>query len=144
MTSFAPSPTSVRSVFVVYLIILITTVVIAVNQQQLRDWGFLSWVLLAAIGLSGLISLYGLITGRVWSLADPWTPRRIRQTRRSSEFAVLMFSVVIILQLISGVIGSWDVEETLVTGIFAGLLVYMAAMYVWSGNAQRQYRDAAS
>lgn len=144
MTSFAPSPTSVRSVFVVYLIILITTVVIAVNQQQLRDWGFLSWVLLAAIGLSGLISLYGLITGRVWSLADPWTPQRIRQTRRSSEFAVLMFSVVIILQLISGVIGSWDVEETLVTGIFAGLLVYMAAMYVWSGSAQRQYRGAAS
>lgn len=144
MDSYAPPRVSVRAVFAIYLAVLILTVIVAVNQQDLHDWGFLSWVLLAAIGLSGLIALYGLITGQVWSLNDPWKASRAPRTRWSAGFATVMFLIVVVLQLISGVMGSWDAEETLVTGIFVGLIVYMAATYVWAGQAVAHNRKAAA
>lgn len=138
MDSYAPPRGGVRAVFAIYLVILLATVLIAVNQKDLHDWGFLSWVLLAAIGLSGLIALYGLVTGLVWSLNDPWKASRAPRTRWSAGFAAVMFLIVVVLQVISGFVGSWDVEETLVTGIFVGLIIYMAATYVWAGQALAQ------
>lgn len=143
MDDYSPPKGSVRAVFAIYLVILLATVIIAVSQTDLHDWGFLSWVLLAAIGLSALIAVYGTITGTVWSLRDIWGPDRIARTRWGAKTSLIMFGIVVVLQLISGGLGSWDVEETLVIGIFLGLLVYMAALYTWTGQAIRQYGGTA-
>ena len=144
MESYTPPRGSTRAVFALYLVILIVTVVVAANQTDLHDWGFLSWVLLAAIGLSALIALYGAITGTVWSLRDVWGPDRIERTRWGAKASLILFAIVAILQIISAIAGSWDVEETLVTGLFLGLMVYMAGMYSWTGQAIRQYSESVS
>jgi hypothetical protein len=144
MTPYCPPKASARRVFSIYLAILVATVVIAVNQVNLHDWGFLSWVLLAAIGLSVLIAVYGVITGQVWSLREVWSPERVERTRWGAKTSLIVFGIVAVIQIVSGLLGSWDVEETLVTGIFVGLMVYMAGMYAWTGQAIQQYRRASA
>ena len=144
MDSYSPPPGSVRMVFAGYLAILVISVIIAVNQTDLHDWGFLSWVLLAAIGISALIALYGTASGRVWSLRDVWGPDRIERTRWGAKTSLILFGIVAVLQIISGGFGSWDVEETLVLGLFLGLMLYMAGLYVWTGQALRQYQSSSA
>lgn len=101
-----------------YFIVAVITLVIAVIQQPIGDWGGWGLLLAAALGLLGAVGLWQGITGK-------GNTRSSTQSESRQRVWAIVGLAAVTLAVITSIISdmtSWSASDTITVGIWVALL----------------------
>jgi len=100
-----------------YVVIAVITLVIAVVQQPIGDWGVFGWLIAAALLLLGITGLRQGMTGRGNTRSRNMTEAKQRQW---AIVGLIGVTVAVIATVISS-LSDWTASDTLVVGVWVAL-----------------------
>ena len=100
-----------------YVVIAVITLVIAVVQQPIGDWGAFGWLIAAALLLLGITGLRQGMTGRGNTRSRNMTEVKQRQW---AIVGLIGVTVAVIATVISS-LSDWTASDTLVVGVWVAM-----------------------
>ena len=115
MSTWTPAQNKILGWF--YFIVAFVTLIIALLQQSIGEWGLWGVFMALALALLGIVGLYQGITGKGNTRSRNMSERKQRYV---SIFGLLFLTIAVVF-LVLGDAGSWTVVDTLSIGIWIAM-----------------------
>ncbi len=107
-----------RGLGIWYVVVAAITLVVALVQAPVSEWGALGWLLGAAVLLLGIAGLFQAVTGRGNTRSSTMSQGR---QRKWAIFGLAAVTIAAVGTLIAN-LASWEVQDTLLVGTWMALL----------------------
>jgi len=115
MSTWTPAQNKILGWF--YFIVAFVTLIIALLQQSVGEWGTWGIFMAAALALLGIVGLYQGITGKGNTRSRNMSERKQRYV---SIFGLVFLTLAVVF-LVLGDAGTWTVVDTLSIGIWIAM-----------------------
>jgi len=115
MSTWTPAQNKILGWF--YFIVAFVTLIIALLQQSVGEWGTWGIFMAAALALLGIVGLYQGITGKGNTRSRNMSERK----QRYISIFGLVFLTLAVVFLVLGDAGTWTVVDTLSIGIWIAM-----------------------
>ena len=115
MSTWTPAQNKILGWY--YFIVAFVTLIIALLQQSVGEWGTWGIFMAAALALLGIVGLYQGITGKGNTRSRNMSERKQRYV---SIFGLVFLTLAVVF-LVLGDAGTWTVVDTLSIGIWIAM-----------------------
>lgn len=115
MSTWTPAQNKILGWF--YFIVAFVTLIIALLQESVGEWGTWGILMAVALALLGIVGLYQGITGKGNTRSRNMSERK----QRYISIFGLVFLTLAVIFLVLGDAGTWTVVDTLSIGIWIAM-----------------------